>query len=56
MVIYIYAPTPNAKVAEKYYEDLQTSRTNTKKRCLFHYTGLECKSRKSRDTWNNRQG
>ena len=31
------------------------SRTNTKKRCLFHYRGLEHKSRKSRDTWSNRQ-
>ena len=26
-------------------------RTNTQKRCHFHYRGLECKSRKSRDTW-----
>ena len=26
-------------------------RTNTQKRCPFHYRGLECKSRKSRDTW-----
>ena len=31
------------------------SRTNTLKRCPFHHWGLECKSRKSRDTWNNRQ-
>ena len=31
------------------------SRTNIKKRCPFHHRGLECKSRKSRDTWNNRQ-
>ena len=31
------------------------SRTNTKKRCPFHHRGLECKSRKLRDTWNNRQ-
>ena len=23
--------------------------------CPFHHRGLECKSRKSRDTWNNRQ-
>ena len=30
-------------------------RTNTKKRCPIHHWGLECKSRKSRDTWNNRQ-
>ena len=29
--------------------------TNTQKRCLFHYRGLECKSRKSRNTWNNGQ-
>ena len=26
-----------------------------KKRCCFHHRGLECKSRKSRDTWSNRQ-
>ena len=26
-----------------------------KKTCPFHYRGLECKSRKSRDTWSNRQ-
>ena len=32
------------------------SRTNTKKkRCPFHYRALECNSRKSRDTWSNRQ-
>ena len=31
------------------------SRTNTKQRCPFHHRGLKCKSRKSRDTWCNRQ-
>ena len=31
------------------------SRTNTKKRCPFNPRWLECKSRKSRDTWSNRQ-
>ena len=31
------------------------SRTNTQKRCPFHYTGLGWKSRKSRVTWSNRQ-
>ena len=31
------------------------SRTNTQKRCSFHYRGLECKSKKSRNTWSNRQ-
>ena len=30
-------------------------RTNTQKRCPFHYRGLECKSRKSRNTCSNRQ-
>ena len=30
-------------------------RTNTKERCPFHHRGLECKNRKSRDTWKNRQ-
>ena len=33
-----------------------SSRTNTKKRYLFHHRGLECKCKKSRDTQNNRQG
>ena len=30
-------------------------RTNTPKRCPFHYRVLKCKSRKSRNTWSNRQ-
>ena len=34
---------------------IRPSRTNTKKRCPFHYRGLECKSRMSRDNWSNRQ-
>ena len=33
----------------------RSSRTTTKKRCPFHYMGLECRSRKSRNTWCNRQ-
>ena len=31
------------------------SRTNTSKRWLFYHRGLECKSRKSRNTCSNRQ-
>ena len=34
------------------------SRTNTKKKkkkCPFHYRGVECRSRKSRNTWCNTQ-
>ena len=29
--------------------------TNTQKRCPFHYRELECKSRKARHTWSNRE-
>ena len=58
-VIQADAPTSNAEDAEvKWFcEDLLTRpfRTNTQKRCPFHYRGLECKSRKSRNTWSNRQ-
>ena len=31
------------------------SRTNAKRRCPFHHRRLECKSRKLKDTWSNRQ-
>ena len=34
---------------------IRLSGTNTQKRCPFHYWGLECKSRKSRNTWSNRK-
>ena len=39
----------------KMWRPLRPFRTNTQKRCPFHYRGLECKSRKSRNTWSNRQ-
>ena len=57
-VIQVYAPITDAKEAEveQFYEDpVRLSRTNTKKRCPFPHMVLECKSRKSRDTWSNRQ-
>ena len=41
---------------EQFYEDLQDLLELTpKKRCPFHYRGLDGKSRKSRNTWSNRQ-
>ena len=53
-VIPVYTPTTNAKEAEleQFYEDLHDllELTPKKKRCPFHYRGLECKRRKSRDT------
>ena len=57
IVIQVYAPTTNAKEAQVdwFYEDLQHLLELTPKRCPFHHKGLECKSRKSRDNWNNRQ-
>ena len=57
-VIQVYTLTSNAKEAEveQFYEDLQDLLELTpKKRCPFHYRGLECRSRKSRNTWSNRQ-
>ena len=56
--IQVYAPTSNTEEAEveRFYEDLQDLLELTpKKRCPFHYRVLECKSRKSRNTWSNRQ-
>ena len=57
-VIQVYSPNSNAEEAEVewFYEDLQDLLELTpKKRCPFHYKGLEWKSRKSRNTWSNRQ-
>ena len=57
-VIQVYAPTSNAEEAEieRFYENLQDLLELTpKKDVLFYHGGLECKSRKLRDTWSNRQ-
>ena len=58
-VIQVYAPISNAKEAEVewFYDDIQDLLELTPpKRCPFHYRGLECKSRKSRNRqiwpWN----
>ena len=57
-VIRVYAPTRNAEEAEVewFYEDKQDLLELTPKNdVLYHYRGLECKSRKLRNTWSNRQ-
>ena len=57
-VIQVYVPTSNAEEAEVewFYEDLQDLlEVAPQKRCPLHYRGLECKSRKSRNTWSKRQ-
>ena len=47
--IQVYALNSNTEEAE-----VERFITNTPKRWPFHYRGLECKSRKSRDIWSNR--
>ena len=57
IVIQVYAPTTDAKEAEvdQFYEDPQDLlKLAPKKSCPFHHRGLECKSRKARNTWSNR--
>ena len=50
-VIQVYAPTSNAEEAERFYEDLQDFLELTpKKRCPFHYRGLETAKVGSQET------
>ena len=58
MVIQVYAPTTNTKEAEaeQFYEDLQDLLELTpNKDALFIIGDQNAKSRKSRNTWSNRQ-
>ena len=57
MVIQVYAPTSNNEEAEteQFYEDLQDLLERTPRKDPFHYRGLECKNKKLRNTWSNRQ-
>ena len=56
-VIHIYAPTSNAEEAEVewFYEDLQDFIELTPKKDVLFIIGSGSKSRKSRNTWSNRQ-
>ena len=55
-VIQVYAPTSNAEKAEVelFYEDLQDLLELTPQKDVLFIIG-DCKSRKSRNTWSNRQ-
>ena len=58
MVIQAYAPTSNVEEAEveRFYEDLQELLELTpNKDALFIIGDQNAKSRKSRNTWSNRQ-
>ena len=60
-VIQVYDPTTNAEKTEVewFYEDIwdlpKQAPKKKKKKCHFQHRGLECQSKKSRDTWSNRQ-
>ena len=57
MMIQAYAPNSNAEEAEVqwFYEDLQDLLELTPPKMSFSYREMECKSRKSRNTWSNRK-
>ena len=61
-VIQVYAPATNAEKAEVewFYDDLQDlleliQKRERERKCPLHCRGLECKCKKSRETWSNRQ-
>ena len=56
-VIQVYVPTSNAEEAEVewFYEDLQDLLELTAKKDVLFVIGNWSKSRKSRNTWSNRQ-
>ena len=54
--IQVYAPTTDIEETEvEWFCEDEKDLLELKKRCPFHHGGLECKSSKSRDTWNNSQ-
>ena len=57
MVIQVYAPTSNAEEGEveQFYEDLQDLLELTPKKDVLFIVGDWSKTRKSRNTWSNRQ-
>ena len=56
IVIQVYAPISNVEEAECFCEDLQNFLELTPQKDVYFIIGdWQCKSRKSRDTWSNRQ-
>ena len=54
-VTQVYALTSNSEEAEQFYENLQGLLELTSKKDVLFIIGVECNSRKSRNTWSNRQ-
>ena len=52
---HLFQNFPQFIVIHTEWRSTRPFRTNTQKWCPFHYRGLECKCRKSRNTWGNRQ-
>ena len=57
MVILVYTLTSNAEEVSStvLWRPTGSSRISIQRRCPFHYRGLECICRNSRNTWSNRQ-
>ena len=55
MVIHVYALISNDEQAEGLGRPTRPFKTNLQKRYPFQYRGQECKSRKSGNSWSNRQ-
>ena len=58
--IMVIKPTPQpvmlkTEVERFYWRPTRLLKSNTPKRCPFHYRRLECKSKKSQNSWSNRQ-
>ena len=54
-VIQVYAQTTKSWSWAVLWRPTGSSRMKTKKICPIHHRGLECKSKKPRDIWSNRQ-
>ena len=54
-IILVYVPTINVEEVEWLYEDLQDPLELTLRKDVLSSRGLECKRRKTRDNWSNRQ-
>ena len=51
----LWRPTGPSRTNTKKTNQLTKNMIGTKKSCPFHHRDLECKNRKLRDTWDDRQ-
>ena len=53
--LFFSSPVATAEFSKFLWRPTRPFSTNTPERCPFHHREQECKSRKSRNTWSNRQ-